>query len=36
MQFVRRKLKEKSLAKDMLTFLKAWYPAVKINYFEKL
>ena len=26
---IRRKLKEKRVAKDRLTFLKAWYPAVK-------
>ena len=31
-QFLPRKQKEKRLAKDMLTFLKAWYPSVKISY----
>ena len=31
-QFLRKKQKEKQLAKARLTWLKAWYPSVKISY----
>ena len=36
MQYLRRKLKEKRVANDRLTFLKAWYSAVSINYLGEI